>query len=206
MFTKGLSRQTQDLLVLLSKISFVRSYYLAGGTALSLYFGHRFSNDLDFFSQTGERSLTIVSSLKDKGKLEIFQNDEGSFNGQLDGVKLSFFSYPYKKLFPLNDFQSIKVADVADIACMKLSAISSRGTKRDFIDLYFICRKKLKLTDLLSLFDRKYAGVKYNKLHLLKSLVYFEDADKDMFPKMIENVMWEEVKAYFRKEAIKLSF
>lgn len=101
MFTKGLSKQTEKNLEILGKIPFVSKYYLAGGTALSLHFGHRFSFDLDFFSQTPEKSIVISSQLKEKGQLEIFQNDEGTFNGRFNNVKLSFFnlSLPINQAF-----------------------------------------------------------------------------------------------------------
>jgi len=56
----------------------------------------------------------------------------------LNDVRLSFFVYPYKLLFPLIDFNGVKLADERDIACMKIEAISSRGSKKDFIDLYFL--------------------------------------------------------------------
>ena len=206
MFTRGLSKQTQKNLESLGNIPSVSKYYLAGGTALSLYLGHRFSYDLDFFSVTPEKSIVIVSQLKNKGHLEIFQNDEGSFNGQLNGVKLSFFIYPYKLIFPHSLFNKIKIAHPLDIACMKIDAISSRGTKRDFIDLYTICRTQKSLGELLVIFKKKYGGVQYNMLHVLKSLMYFEDAEKDEMPKMIEKINWNNIKAFFLSETKKLAY
>lgn len=204
MFTRGLSCQTQTNLEILGKTPFVKKYYLAGGTALSLYFGHRFSYDLDFFSQTSEKSAIIVSSLKDKGRLEIFQNDEGTFNGVLNSVKLSFFIYPYPLIKKSSVFKGIQIACVEDITCMKLDAISSRGTKRDFIDLYKICTTKFSLPQILRLFEKKYEGVKYNVLHILKSLMYFEDAENNEMPKMIEKIKWTQVKNFFLENVPKL--
>jgi len=201
MFTTGLSKQTQKNLVSLGSASFVRNYYLAGGTALSLHFGHRFSKDLDFFSQTSATSGLIRLELLKLGNLEIFQNDEGAFSGTLNDVKLSFFIYPYRLLEPALNFREIKVAGVPDIACMKIDAISSRGTKRDFIDLYFICQQFKPIEDLLQLYSKKYREAKFNGLHILKSLVYFADAENDVMPEMIKKISWEEVKEYFRKEA-----
>lgn len=204
MFTRGLSQQTQANLETLSSVPAVETYYLAGGTALSLYFGHRFSNDLDFFSQFPIQPITIVSQLKGNGKLEVFQNDQGTFNGQLNGVKLSFFVYPYQLLEETSNYHGIQVASVSDIGCMKLNAISSRGTMRDFIDLYVICQKEKSLQELLILFDKKFEGIQYNRLHILKSLVYFEDAQKDVLPQMIEKIEWQSVKDYFQKEVMLL--
>lgn len=206
MFTRGLSAQTQTNLESLKSVSFVRNYYLAGGTALSLHFGHRFSNDLDFFSQNPATPETIRVELAKLGNLEIIQNEEGTFNGILNDSKLSFFVYPYGLLDPVLDFGGVGVADVADIACMKIDAISSRGTKRDFIDLYFICRKFKPIEGLLELYSKKYRKVKFNKLHLVKSLVYFDEAEGDIVPEMIEKVDWEEVKKFFREKVKNFRF
>lgn len=206
MFTRGLSAQTQTNLESLKSVSFVRNYYLAGGTALSLHFGHRFSNDLDFFSQNPATPETIRVELAKLGNLEIIQNEEGTFNGILNDSKLSFFVYLYGLLDPVLDFGGVGVADVADIACMKIDAISSRGTKRDFIDLYFICRKFKPIEGLLELYSKKYRKVKFNKLHLVKSLVYFDEAEGDIVPEMIEKVDWEEVKKFFREKVKNFRF
>lgn len=206
MFTRGLSEQTQRNLESLKSLAFIRQYYLAGGTALSLYYGHRFSNDLDFFSQTPVTPATIRTELSALGSLEIFQNDEGTFNGMLNGVKLSFFIYPYSLLKPAVDFKGVKAADIVDIACMKIDAISSRGTKRDFIDLYFICQKSLLIKELLDMYSKKYSKAKFNKLHIVKSMVYFVDAEDNAMPEMIEKVSWEEIKKFFIEKANKTNF
>ncbi|OGK51683.1 hypothetical protein A2966_05095 [Candidatus Roizmanbacteria bacterium RIFCSPLOWO2_01_FULL_41_22] len=203
MLTKGLSPKTKDNLESLGKLSFVSKYYLAGGTGLSLHLGHRFSYDLDFFSKKPEIPAVISQHLLDLGRLEILQNDSGSFNGSLNGIKLSFFNYPYPLLFKPLLFQGIKIASVLDIACMKIVAISERGTKRDFIDLFFICYQS-SFDKIIELFSQKYHKVNYNLIHILKSLVYFEDAENDPEPQMIEKVNWQEVKQFFEKEAIRL--
>lgn len=205
MLTRGLSKQTKKNLESL-RDTFAKDYYLAGGTALSLYYGHRFSNDLDFFSQTPASPETIRSELSKLGSLEIFQNDKETFNGLFNGAKLSFFLYLYDLLSPTVDFNGVKVADVIDIACMKIDAISSRGTKRDFIDLYFICQKTKPVNELLKFYVRKYNQAKFNRLHIVKSLVYFTDAETDVMPKMIENVDWEGVKNFFIEKVKEVDF
>lgn len=96
------------------------------------------------------------------------------------------------------------MADSRDIGCMKIDAISSRGSKRDFIDLFFICQKIIPLEKLLRLFGKKYKSVSYNRMHILKSLSYFEDAEKEPMPKMIISINWEKVKPFFKKEVKKI--
>jgi hypothetical protein len=86
---------------------------------------------------------------------------------------------------------------------MKLDALSSRGTKRDLVDLYCIA-KQLPLPEMLALFQKKYASVHYNLLHIKKSLVYFDDAEGDPLPDMRVPVQWSEVKEFFKREAVHL--
>jgi len=85
---------------------------------------------------------------------------------------------------------------------MKIAAISDRESKRDFIDLYFIVKVKrlLSLLEILHLYDQKFKILKQNKIHIFKSLCYFEDAEKEPMPQMIEEVEWQEVKRFFEKE------
>lgn len=58
-----------------------KKYYLTGGTALSFYFNHRFSEDLDFFSQNYNKEdpgkiMNLISELAGfKFKLEAEQDD-----------------------------------------------------------------------------------------------------------------------------------
>lgn len=201
---QGVSSQTKRNLAVLSRLDFVRRYFLAGGTACALHLGHRLSFDLDWFSAQPVEPRIIVAKLKDLGKLEVLQNDEGTFNGSFNGVKLSFFIYPYPLLFPFHDYEGIKLADIKDIACMKLDAISRRGTKRDFIDLYFIC-KDYSLDYLLELYEEKFAKFNVPVWHVVKSLGYFADAEKNDLPEMLQPVNWNHIKHFFEQEAFRLA-
>jgi len=112
---------------------------------------------------------------------------------------VSFLGYAYPLLFPEIRFLEVAVADLRDIACMKVSAIASRGTKRDFIDLY-VSAQCIGLTEVLHLFDRKYAQTHYSRIHILKSLTFFDDAEKDPMPHMLIPLDWGEVKQFFLRE------
>ncbi|MDP3286210.1 MAG: nucleotidyl transferase AbiEii/AbiGii toxin family protein, partial [Desulfobacterales bacterium] len=96
------------------------------------------------------------------------------------------------------------LADIRDIAAMKIDAIASRGLKRDFIDLYFICKTGYKMTDLFEFYHKKYRKLSSNFIHIKKSLVFFDDADPDEMPRMLKKVKWEEMKKYFVKEVRKI--
>ena len=198
-----LAPSTQKLFDKLAQNSWVSDFYLAGGTALALHLGHRISVDLDFFNKQDFNEALIISKLSDIGKLEVFQKSLQSITGSVDDVKVSFLGYKYPLLKPGTKLKDIALASVEDIACMKLDALSSRGTKRDFIDLYFIA-KVIPLSVIFEMFEKKYALIKYNMLHIKKSLTYFIDAEDDPMPKMIVPVTWKEVKDYFTEQVMDL--
>jgi hypothetical protein len=95
----------------------------------------------------------------------------------------------------------VKLADERDIAVMKLDAISSRGSKKDFIDLYFLL-EKYSLKELFEFFENRYKDIEYNKIHLIKSLLYFEEAEQDPMPIMIRDKNWQEIKEKIKTEAL----
>ena len=193
-----INKKTERFLSALAQSELVKDFYLAGGTALALQYGHRKSVDLDWFKKESFNTVKLKRDLAALGELTINSEERDTLNLDLAGVKLSFLGYPYKLLFPLLHWQGIKLADHRDIACMKLDAASSRGSKKDFIDLYFFLQNH-SLSYLLKLFEKKYKNIKYNKLHILKSLTYFTDADSEPMPIMIQGISWREVKKFFQK-------
>lgn len=172
------------------------SFYLAGGTGLALRLGHRRSLDLDFFAEDRMDEETVLRDLLRLGELSVVAKAKETLDVYLFETKVSFLTYPYPVLFPFDSYAGVPVADPRDIACMKISAISSRGTRRDFFDLHMVA-KAYGLDELLRLFERKYARVRYNRVHVLKSLVYFEDAEKDPPPALLIELPWQETKDFF---------
>ena len=199
MFEEAISKQTAENLVLLGKSKILGSAYLAGGTALALQIGHRISYDLDFFT---DQKFKAQIFLKEMSRFKLYQHERvgwGTILGRLGNVKFSLFYYPYPLLRKPISFKNINIADIADISAMKIAAISERGTKRDFVDLYFILQK-IALNEAFNFYDKKYQKLSSNSVHIKKSLVYFEDAEKDPTPKMIIPVSWGKVKTFFKKE------
>jgi len=204
MFTKTLSKTAQDSLALLGKSGLLKDTYLAGGSALALHLGHRYSLDFDFFTPKSFDAKQFVIELSKLGdfKKETIKVDTilGSFNG----IKFSYFHYSYPLIEKPNKFLNLKIADPADIAAMKIAAIVDRGTKRDFIDLYFIAQEKCSLEEILNFYDKKYRKLSENIYSLLKSLSYFDDTKDSPMPRMIKKVSWQEVKRFFENEAVRL--
>ncbi len=87
-------------------------------------------------------------------------------------------------------------ADSLDCACMKLDAISSRGLRRDFYDLYMILHE-YTLKKLLEAFQQKYTAASTDPFHLLRSLTYFADADADESINLLKPLEWNTVKTFF---------
>ena len=176
------------------------TWYLAGGTALAIQIGHRLSVDLDWFSAEDFSHRIMKAFLATFGQFELTGEDEGTVHGTLAGVRVSFLLYPYPLIYPSRTFMGTLIADERDIAAMKFDAISSRGSKKDFIDLYVLL-EKYSFTELWSIFERKYAGIRYNKLHILKSLTYFETAEQEPMPFMLRDIPWQAVKDRITDEA-----
>ena len=191
-----LTQNTKRVLESLDRAGLVKDFYLAGGSALALYYGHRFSVDLDWFAEAFSYTPAFRAKLSKLGKLTIDSEGEKTFNGALDGVKLSFFEYPYPLISSKTHYKgSIYLAGRPDIAVMKLEAVARRGTYKDFIDLYFLLQE-YNLGQLLSFLKEKFAGIEYNETHLLKSITYFKDAKKSEFPEMIKKNSWEDIKKF----------
>jgi len=206
MHEETLAHKTKKLLEKLSREKWLRNYYLAGGTALALHYGHRESIDLDWFTAKNIKTNDLLNKLSCLGKFVILQEEENTVEGVLDGVKLSFMTFPYIMLNDFSLYKEVYLASPLDIALMKLSAISGRNTKKDFIDLYyFLHEENMDLSVLLNKMKKKYKGLNYEILHILKSLVYFVEADKEPMPRMLENIEWSKVKKFFEKSVLSIS-
>ena len=200
MLQEVISKKTKDDLEILTKAGILKDFYLAGGTGLTFQLEHRLSIDLDFFTSKDIDTKILIQNLKNLGKISVEKEAQDSLIGNFNMTLISFLKYDYPCLFSFKEIHGVKVADSKDIGCMKIDAISSRGTRRDFIDLFFICKIILPLDKLLNLFKKKYSIVNFNMIHILKSLVYFEDAEKDPLPRMIKPVSWDDVKRFFIEE------
>lgn len=204
MFTKTLLPDTVRALKLVSKISIVKTSYLAGGTALALQIGHRISVDLDFFTPQIFNEKTLSGEL---GQLPEYQETGTAWRtvwGEVANTKFSLFYYEYPLIKKTIPFAGVQMLSKEDIAAMKIHAIETRGTKRDFIDLYFLT-KEFTSEQMLKFYDQKYGILEDHLYIILRSINYFIDADVDDMPKMLLPASWEKIKEYFRKETRRLA-
>ena len=173
-----------------------REFYLAGGTGVALRLGHRQSVDLDWF--TGEwiqDPLRLAAEMRDEGlAFQTAQVDRGTLHGAISGVRVSLLEYRYPLLQPWDVWPECgcAVASLDDLASMKLSAIAQRGSRKDFVDLYALGLRHGSLAQMLELYGRRYSVE--DIAHVLYSLSYFDDADREPMPSMLWEVDWESAK------------
>jgi hypothetical protein len=196
---EAVTAATQATLDMLRDRELLNGAWLAGGTALAFHSGHRLSVDLDLFVSELFDEEAMLHHIQEAPGFSLVAKAPHTLHAIIQGTKVSFLGYPYPLLFPPSPFAGIPVADTRDIACMKISAIASRGTRRYFIDLYCAARQ-FGLAELLGLFQRKYVQTGYNGIHILKSLLFFDDAEKDPLPHMLVPLEWDDVKRFFRHE------
>lgn len=207
MFTTALSQNAQDALALLGNSRILpKDTYLAGGSALALHYNHRISIDFDFFTPTHFVGKEIIQKLNKIGAFTLQETAErDTLLGLFNGVKFSLFLYEYPLVGKLVLFSNISIVSPEDIAAMKLAAVMDRGTKKDFIDLYFLSKRGVSLDKAFGYYERKYKALANNAYSLVKALTYFDDAEKLEMPDMIIQINWEEVKNFFKKEVVALA-
>jgi hypothetical protein len=192
------------LLEALGPLPWMEGFYLAGGTALALRIGHRRSIDLDFFSSTdpidAARRRTILDALV-AYEPETIEDVDGNLLLVVENeLHIAFLSYGYPLLEEPDQLARVDVASLRDVGLMKLDAVIGRGSRKDFIDLYFVARH-CPLKNLLALSSEKYPYARDFPLMAVESLLRFENADRDRQPEMLEGADWSTVRAFFVSEA-----
>lgn len=205
MFAETLSGSAQDSLALLGESGLLKGTYLAGGSALALHLGHRYSLDFDFFTRKSFNAKNLASQLAKIGKFKMTTLRQDTLLGNFNTTKFSLFYLEYPLIKKTKLFSKVSLADSADIAAMKVAAIVDRGTKRDFIDLYYLVKEKYSFEKIFDFYDQKYQKLSENIYSILKALRYFQDAEESQMPQMIKKVSWRKVKKFFEKEVIRLA-
>jgi predicted nucleotidyltransferase component of viral defense system len=177
------------------------AFNLVGGTALALKIGHRNSIDIDLFGNSEIDTDLFIEKLNNYGEVIVTQNTKNILITKINDIKVDFVNYKYPLLTDFIVTENIRMLSTKDIAAMKLNAITGRGSKKDFIDLYFLL-KEFTLPEILSFYEEKY---KDGSVFLVeKSLTYFSDADEQLQPKMLKDFNWENCKKTITELALKL--
>lgn len=198
MHTECLTSAAFKILKLLKAPVRAHQFVLAGGTAIALHLGHRKSVDFDFFTERTFSTDKVFQEIRRLGfEVKTLQEEKGTLTITADGVKISLFHYPYPLLEKKADLNGIPVAGLIDIASMKLLAITQRGAKRDFVDLYFILQD-IPFTKAGGNMIKRFGADRINPLVIGKSLVYFNDAESDPEPDYLgKKKDWKVIKKFF---------
>lgn len=177
LYTSTVEPHTLELLNRLMADEALYHFNLVGGTALSLQIGHRKSIDLDLFTHTDFSVEHLLTHLIDEGyQPSVLHNFKQTLIVEIEGVKLDFIRFRYPFAQPIQVIDTIRVASIQDIACMKIDAIAGLGRQKDFCDLYFLL-DRFSLQDMMNWYEQMFQHS--TLFHVYKSLTWFEDADLD---------------------------
>jgi hypothetical protein len=183
-----------------------RGFYLAGGTGLCLHLAHRRSVDIDLFRTEAFDADGIARELVASGvDLRDLRSAPATIHAEVLGVRTSLLAFPYAPLeAPTPTVEGVPVASVRDIAAMKIEAIASRGARKDFYDLYFICLDGLSLDGALDAFRLRFASASPDIYHRLRALTFFDDAEREPELMLLRPAPWSDVRSFFEGEARRL--
>ena len=188
---QSVSGELLELLEALMHEETFRDFVLVGGTSLALQLGHRVSVDIDLFGMSDIDENHFLEVLQKMGETIVLKKSKNILICSVNGAKVDFVNYHYPWLEHYSVSDSIRLASQKDIGAMKLNAIAGRGSKKDFIDLYYLL-KQYSLDELIQFYLDKYSDG--SEFMVLKSLAYFDDADLEATPVLFEQVSWEEIK------------
>lgn len=196
-----INADTLELLKKLQSLEELKGARLVGGTALALQLGHRKSVDLDLFTSEANNIDNLTSEIKSiSANTKLLSSSKNMRFYFVDGVKVDIVTYPYKWLSNPVCTDNVILASLEDIAAMKISAITNRGTKKDFVDLFFLL-KKFSMNQIMEWYKQKYPDAVL--FSTIKSLTYFDDAEHDPMPTMLCDCSWEQIKSKIIKQALK---
>ena len=189
---------TLELLKRLTQEPFLKDCRLVGGTALALQYGHRSSIDLDFFGSFEVDGEEMFEILKHYGNVEKHKLSTNIRIFDINGIKVDIVNYSiYPWLEDSVEEDGLRLASPKDIAAMKINAIEGRGSKKDFIDIYFLLQH-FSLEKILDFYAKKYPN--FSIYRALMSLTYFVDAEKFEMPMMFVDFDWEQCKSFILNE------
>lgn len=191
---------TLELLKRLCQEPYLMDCRLVGGTALALQYGHRTSVDLDFFGSFGNEEDKLFTVLQPYAEIRRVKDSPNIKIFFMDDVKVDFVNYSiYPWIDDAVEEDGLRLASPKDIAAMKINAIEGRGSKKDFIDIYFLLQH-YSLDELLKFYSQKYPN--YSIYRALMSLTYFADADPKDTPTLFMDATWDEMKTFIKQKVV----
>lgn len=188
---RAIESATLELLNKLMKVPAFSNLRLVGGTSLALQIGHRFSVDIDLFGKIEADEFEISDELNKLGKVTVLNKTKNINIFLINNIKVDIVNYHYPWLNKAVTEKNLKLAGLKDIAALKLAAITGRGAKKDFIDIWYLFNY-FSLKEMLGFYRQKFSDA--SEIIILKSLIYFEDANADEEPVLFKKINWENIK------------
>ena len=206
LFWETVSGEMRQVMTVFSGTEIGARFYLAGGTALALQLGHRRSFDLDYFTLSEDVPSIRSQLLQALAPFQPVMADTswGNLVFLADEIRVGFYGYGYPLVAPPRTEGNLSLASLHDIGLMKLDALQARASRKDFHDLYALCQH-MTLREILDLAPQKYTATRDFETQVVKRLPFFERAEEEEPLPLLEEVSWETVKTFFRKQAIELS-
>lgn len=193
LYREAVEPNTLELLRELSQIPYLVKLRLVGGTALALQINHRKSIDLDFFGSMRLNDEELSNSLTSYPDRWLMSKSPNIYVYNINGIKVDFVRYQYDWIDDVVREEGIRMEGLKDIAAMKINAITGRGTKKDFVDLFFLLQR-FDLNEILDFYLEKFKDG--NLFLALRSLTYFDDADSGQVEMIVQKYSWKEMKHY----------
>lgn len=176
---------------------FQKEAALAGGTALMLQIGHRYSYDFDvFFSRKLERNdlVKLRRVLKIK---EVGLNTQNQINiVTANNILINLVFYPFRSLSPQVKTNSLALFSVKDIAADKAFTIGRRATWRDYVDIFFLLKyNSVAIPEIFKLAKKKF-GFEFNERLFLEQLSYFQDTETTKISFVKKKIPDSEIKKF----------
>ncbi|MCF6352167.1 MAG: nucleotidyl transferase AbiEii/AbiGii toxin family protein [Cyclobacteriaceae bacterium] len=197
---KTVEPSTLSLLIRLQQLPELSSYYLVGGTALALWYGHRISVDIDLFGKEFNKEKLIEILTNEFGSN--FQYEQSSNKWALfcfiNNIKVDIVKYEQPLLYPIEINNGISILNTLDIAAMKINAILGRASKKDFWDIKELM-EHYTLSEIIDAHQKKYPN-QMLLISILQALSYFEEAAKSENPICLRGYSWGQIKKYIKNE------
>ena len=192
LYTQTVAEPTLDLLKRLLAVPELDNFALVGGTNLSLRFGHRISVDLDLFTPEPFNLSEIQQAINKRfSQVRELNARKQTLLYTIERVKIDILLHEYPYLQPIDVIDGLRLASLPDVVAMKLGAVAGRGAKKDFWDVNELL-KHYSVADLVGFYTQKYPNSDAGQI--LRSLVYFEDAESQENPYDLKGLTWPQVK------------
>ena len=189
---------TLELLKKIVSLPELRQFRLVGGPALSLLYGHRKSIDLDLFTDQPLDKEILIDALEEFiGRVTpVNDRTKSIYQCTINEVKVDFVSVRDPFSHPMKMINNIPFADIKDLIALKLNAVKGRGVKKDFWDIAKILQY-YSFTEIFQFYHDRYPYD--DSLAVIRSVVYFADAEDKIDPEALDGMTWKKVKQTITK-------